>query len=124
MSEILDEYLEHLHEQEVVDELGLGTIASLYTPAMLVMMALQLSKDFLSKASRTCMGLTGKDKSKCILQYKIDATKRFIAGLNSNKTKCRMTSNPAECVQKLNKKIQKSREGLSTLRNQLAVIMK
>jgi len=64
-------------------------------------------KRFLSKAARSCKGLSGNQKTICITKFKIAGAKAAIQKLEQSKQLCRKNSNPENCVRSINMRIQK-----------------
>jgi hypothetical protein len=92
-----------------------GGIAAAGVAAIVITTAFKAYKRFLSKAARGCSKFAGQAKTSCMIKYKRDALKAQIAKLNGGKAKCANTKDRANCVQKLDKKVQSVRAKLGTL---------
>ena len=71
----------------------------------------------LNKAAQNCNHvLEPREKSKCMLNFKIAGKKKVISGLNAGKRVCK--GNP-KCIEKANKKIKAENEHLKMFTDQL-----
>jgi len=81
--------------------------------AGLFMSAYRLYKDYLTRAARACADLPHKEKTLCILRYKITGKSRELAQLKRNIGKCSTTKDPKKCTERVQQKIDKVQDQLN-----------
>lgn len=79
-------------------------------------------KDFLSKTARQCKGLTGKARNMCAIQNKIRANQLLLQKINEHASKCNRSKDPDKCREKIQPKIDKTRDQIKFLQQQLRLI--
>jgi len=83
----------------------------IYTYIMLAQMASKMAagiyKNVIDKAAGACERFQGDQKRQCMLQYKINATAAQIKKIESMKSRCGNSDDPAKCITSLVKKINK-----------------
>lgn len=80
--------------------LGAGLAAGVITWA-----AYKLYKRFLSDAAKSCKNLSGKEKTICMLKYQLKGLEQAKMALTKAATTCGKSNKPAECREKMGKKI-------------------
>jgi len=113
MSKILENYMNKLFNKEEVQEQG--GIVALMSITSLVGTALQLYQTFVTKKEGFCDNREGLEKSICLLDIKIEATKVYLGQLKSNINSCSKTNDPDKCKEKIGEKIKIISDRLTAL---------
>ena len=95
-----------------------------YTTSMIISLALKPIKELLARNANTCKALRTKLRQICITKAKLDATQAFIISLNREKVKCRLTSNSANCLERIKIKVEKLEEDITNYKNKLESLTK
>jgi hypothetical protein len=106
-------------EESLLDDTGhmtpeghIGTaiaVASVLTAA--VVLGNKIYKQYFSKAAQACK--QAKDKDLCMKQFKNKAVEVEISQLQKAKAYCKKSTNPKQCISKLDQEIQKNKAKLS-----------
>ena len=73
-------------------------------------------KRYLSKAGRSCKGKSGKERSNCMKQYKINGREAQIKQLRSGLSACSKSKNPSKCKSKVSAKIKKVEDKIKKMK--------
>ena len=82
--------------------IGAGVVAAIAAYA-----GYKMYKRFFSKAAKSCKGLSGDNKSACMLKYKNQALDAQAKELRKGLSACSKSSNPTKCKMVINNKITK-----------------
>ncbi len=95
--------------------------------ASLIMAAYRMYKEYFSKHARKCSTTVGIGKSLCMTDVEIKALKRMISSLKNNISKCNQIKDETkkkQCIEKINKKIVKTKERLMRKEKQFRMLQK
>ena len=92
--------------------LAVGTAAMI---ASILFVSYKLYTRFLSKATRSCKGKSGVEKTSCINKFRREAQKERVKYLEQSIKHCSKTKNPEKCKTKVNQKIRKQKAKLGEL---------
>ena len=122
----LDKYLNKIHVQEV--EPFLMSLAILGTTAG-VINAINLTyrtyKEYLTKAGRACSDLTERERSICMLDYKIKGKKQQLLNLQKLIAKCsraKEAKQATKCKLKIKKEMQKIKDEIKRMQQRAKAI--
>jgi len=87
-------------------------------------LAYSLYKYTVDDARKHCKSMKGKDKSKCILQYKIDGANIAIQTLTKSMDGCSSRADPDQCRYSITRKIWAWKQRLSKYENRLDKLIK
>ncbi len=103
---------------------GFSSMSLLYMAPMmfsLFRMVSQMWSDSRDQALQHCSTIVDtKEKSKCMLTFKINVLRQMISKLNQARSQCKGNS---KCIVKVNEKIQENQEKLNALSQQLRDIL-
>lgn len=116
MGPLLDKYLDEIQE--------VAPIMLAVSAASLSMTAFNLYKQHLTKAARACKDLTPREKSICMLRFKMSGKKLQLAKLKDGMTKCNKSKNPKSCKQSLVNKAKKVGEEIKFLAKRVEELRK
>jgi len=103
------EYIENLQTEFIIIPLAFG-IYKLY-------------QRFLSVAARQCKGLSGKEKTMCMLLYKIKTFEKAKQDLRKYQKVCRFSPSPAKCIEEIADQIAKVDVRLQGFKEELDKLM-
>ena len=73
---------------------------TLYEQVITALVLGMIYRKFLSKASRTCKAVKGKEKSECIKKFRIQAMKAQMTALQQGYSRCSQHKHPEDCKNK------------------------
>ena len=114
---VTENYLQNIQEEKVDEAIGLVTAS---IAASLALTAYNFYKDNVAKAARYCADFKSQEKTKCLLGYKIKATKQMIGSLKSGMSKCK---DDDSCKRSVMKKIKNATDKLNTLQQKMNMVM-
>lgn len=115
---LVDNYLDSIQEILPVP------VMVAFSAASLSMAAFNLYKQHLTKAARMCRDLPPKEKSVCMLNYKIQGKKLQLAKLKDGLGECAKIKKAAECKENLTKKAKKVDDQIKFLSNRMREVRK
>ena len=89
--------IDYMDTMNIVNNVGMG--------AALILIAHTLYKRLLSKAAKSCQGLSSGAKDVCIQKFKIHAIESEINFLKSRISQCKKEKKPEKCKNKVNQRI-------------------
>jgi len=92
--------------------------------AFFVYVAYKALRDKMSAAYRACKSDKGKEKKRCVLKFKIDATQTQLKILKEGYDTCNKTKDPTKCKKQLLNKMAKVQAKLKKLQLELEKINK
>jgi hypothetical protein len=106
----------HAHELEVAKgNVAVTAVGVTLLVGMGAFLSYKIYKRFLSKAARACKKLGSKEKTSCIVKYRINGYREQIKGLTAAKGLCNKTKKPKKCTSKIDLKIRKIKAKLGEL---------
>jgi len=102
MNKPVEEYLDYLQEIEPITMIAAA--ASIFS---VFNIAVNLYKQYLTKAARQCKDLPGKEKALCMLRAKAKAKEIQLNAIKQGKQKCMKTKDPQKCAQKFDQQMSK-----------------
>lgn len=126
MSQVLDNYLEKLNEDEPLQEiepttLTLGAIGMAFSISN---MAFRAYKDYFNKAARRCKDMPPREKSICMMKAKLEAKKEELSEIKRKLSECAKTNDPNKCRTKLGEKVKKITDQVNFFTGRLRQLMK
>jgi len=107
----------HLARIQEIDPMSIMITIS---AASLILSAVNLFKQHLTKGSRQCADLADKERSLCMLRAKGLAKKVQAAALKDSMNKCKKSKNPEQCKQKIQAKLKKVSSEVGYLNSRFA----
>jgi hypothetical protein len=99
-----------------------GGIGALVVASLLVYAAWKTYQRFLSPAARACKNLKNKEKTKCIIKFKIQARRKQYMDLVAAKHACDKSKIPIKCRRVVEEKIKSIQKKIDKLREKLEAI--
>lgn len=95
-----------------------------FSATSVLMMAYRFYKEYMTKASRECGSLQGRDKNLCMLKFELDALEAKKSELERGLKDCEKTRDPKKCESKINKELRKTENKLKKIKKQFDMIYK
>lgn len=109
--------------KQEINEIG-GTFFLAFAATNTLMMAYRFYKEYMTRASRACSNLKGRDKNLCMLKYEMDALEAKKSELERGLKDCDKAEDPKKCKQKIQKELRKTDSELKKVSKNFNMIYK
>jgi len=121
----LDKYLDRVQVQEIEPLiLGIGIIGATAGIINAINFTYRTYKEYMTTAGRACTDLTERERSICMLQYKIRGREKQIKQLQTISKTCTKHKKAQICRSKFAKEIQKTKDEIKRMRERIKAVHK
>ena len=121
----LDKYLNRVQIQELDPLLtGLAIVGATAGVINAINFTYRTYKEYMTKSGRACSDLTERERSICMLQYKIKGKQKQIGQLKQLVSKCNQNKKVQVCKSKFAKEIQKIKDEIKRMHERIKAIHK
>jgi hypothetical protein len=114
----IDERIQKLKENLIVEAGMLGPLGRAFDVLFIFELGSMAYKRFFSKAAKACKG--SPDRRLCVLRYKIKAKEVQMKTIRSKASLCSKDANPANCKNKIMRKVQSLSSDINMLKQELS----
>jgi len=101
------DYAEKVHKAHPTKTGAVAALGAAGIATLAIMLSRSLYKNHLSAASRACSQFKGADKDQCMSKVRKQGISNSISALESSKSQCKGSSDPALCTKRINERIGK-----------------
>ena len=123
MSQI-DQYLSKIQLQEIEPITALVLVGVTAGVVNAINLTYRTYKEYLTKAGRTCSDLTERERSICMLEYKIKGKSRQLEQLKKLTSKCSQNKHVQKCKMKIGQEMQKVKNEIKRMQERAKAIHK
>ena len=121
----LDKHLERVQVQELDPLLtGLAIVGATAGVINAINFTYRTYKEYMTKAGRACTDLTERERSICMLQYKIKGKQKQLQQLKHLVSKCAQNKKVQACKSRLAKEMQKIKAEIKRMQERVKAIHK
>jgi len=96
-----------------------GGIGAIVLASLLVYAAWKTYQRYFTKAARSCKGISGKERTKCIIKYKLEGRRKQYTDLVASKHACSKSKSPIKCQRVMEEKSKAVYRKINKLREKL-----